>query len=244
MIGDELNDSRYHIVDKLGYGGYSTSQHPGQNLIPTVRDEFEVHGLRLCYLDLHLANVLLKFSTNIDVLSIDQLYDMYGKPETLPIIRSNGEPLPDTMPAHAVQSFFLGKSMDDLALPFEPTLPNSYSSDIWSPATALWDIIGMKTMFSSEWATEDEVASQQVDVLGSMPADWYASWEGRSQFWDEEWCPLGGELFEDCVQKWRRNKGWEEVAEDEKTAFLKLICKMMKFRPEERLTADEVLKEE
>jgi hypothetical protein len=95
----------------------SQSQHPGQNLIPTVRDEFEVHGLRLCYLDLHLANVLLKFSTNIDVLSIDQLYEMYGKPETLPIIRSNGEPLPDTMPAHAVQSFFLGKSMDDLALP-------------------------------------------------------------------------------------------------------------------------------
>jgi hypothetical protein len=46
------------------------------------------------------------------------------------------------------------------------------------------------------------------------------------------------------VQKWRRKKGWEEVAEDEKTAFLKLICKMMKFRPEERLTADEVLKEE
>jgi hypothetical protein len=59
-----------------------------------------------------------------------------------------------------------------------------------------------------------------------------------------KWCPLGGELFEDCVQKWRRKKGWEEVAEDEKTAFLKLICKMMKFRPEERLTADEVLKEE
>ncbi|CEL01500.1 hypothetical protein ASPCAL01082 [Aspergillus calidoustus] len=155
-----------------------SSQHLGQNLIPTVRDEFEVHGLRLCYLNLHLANVLLKFSTNIDVLSIDQLYEMYGKPETLPIIRSNGEPVPDTMPAHAVQSFFLGKSMDDLALPV-------HRHAVLQKPT-LWDIIGMKTMFSSEWATEDEVASQQVDVLGSMPADWYASWEGRSQFWDEE----------------------------------------------------------
>jgi serine/threonine protein kinase len=82
MIGDKLNTDRYHLVDKLGCGGYSTvwlahntqlnkyvalkvhvashpptdtkilkalsdrslSQRPGYNLIPTILDEFEVHG--------------------------------------------------------------------------------------------------------------------------------------------------------------------------------------------------------
>ncbi|KAJ0418188.1 kinase-like domain-containing protein [Aspergillus carlsbadensis] len=377
MIGDKLNYDRYHIVDKLGYGGYSTvwlahdaqlkkyvalkvhvashpptdtnilkalsdpsqSQHPGHHLMPTILDEFEVHGpngthkchttplaacsirdlkfnhvlplefaralayglvLAVSYVhsqgyahgDLYLANILLKFSASIDALSIEQLYEKYGTPQTIPITRSNGEPLSDNIPTHAVQPLFLGKSMDELTLPeaqltlsdfgeafapgsetrlgmkcntpdayrapeakFEPNSPISYSSDIWSLATALWDIIGMKTIFSSSWATEDEVASQQVDVLGPMPAEWYAKWEGRRQFWDEEgnstdyhkgnkWRPLGDEHFEDCVQKWRRKKGWKEIAEDEKTAFFGMMRKMMKFRPEERPTADQVLEDE
>jgi hypothetical protein len=59
-----------------------------------------------------------------------------------------------------------------------------------------------------------------------------------------KWRPLGNELFEDCVQEWRRRKGWEEIAKDEKIAFFGLIRKMMKFRPEERPTADEVLEGE
>ncbi|KAL3489047.1 hypothetical protein BJX62DRAFT_226913 [Aspergillus germanicus] len=309
MIGDKLNNDRYHIVDKLGYGGYSTvwlahdtqlnkyvalkvhvashpptdtkilkalsdpslSQRPGYNLIPTILDEFEVHGpngTHTCHATtlaayLHLSNVLLKFSSNIDALSIDQLYEKYGKPETIPITRSDGGPLLDDMPTHAVQPLFLGNDFGEAFSPASETrlgedskvehnLPISYPSDIWSLATAIWDIIGMKTMFSSEWTTEDEVASQQVDVLGPMPAEWYATWEGRSQFWDEDenstvyhkrnkWRPLGDELFEDCVQEWRRRKGWEEIVEDEKIAFFGLIRKMMKFRPEERPTAMNVL---
>ncbi|KAL2788867.1 kinase-like protein [Aspergillus keveii] len=248
-----------------------------------------VHSQGYAHGDLQLSNVLLKFSSNI---AIDQLYEKYGKPETIPITRSNGEPLPDDMPTQAVQSLFLGKSMDDLTIAeaqlilsdfgeafapasetrlgedcnipqafrapeakFEPNPPISYPSDIWSLATAIWGIMGMKTMFSSKWATEDEVASQQVDVLGPMPAERYSTWEGRSQFWDEDgnstdyhkrnkWRPLGDELLEDCVQEWRRRKGWEEIAEDEKIAFVGLIRMMMKFRPEERPTADEVLEDE
>ncbi|KAL3439695.1 kinase-like domain-containing protein [Aspergillus insuetus] len=362
MIGDKLNNDRYHIVDKLGYGGYSTvwlahdtqlkkyvalkvhvashpptdtkilkalsdpsqSQHPGYNLIPAILDEFEVHGpngthkcdatpLAACCLrdlkfsrvlpmdiaralayglalaisfvhsrgyvhgDIHLHNVLLKLSSTIDALSIDKLYEKYGKPETSPITRSDGEPLPDNIPTHAPKPLFLGKPVTELTLPeaqgtlsdfgeaFAPASQTRLGEDCNTPqafrapeanlATALWYIIGMKTMFSSEWATEDEVASQQVDVLGPMPEELFSGWKGRSQFWDEEgnstdyhkmnkWRSLGDELFEDCVQKWRRKKGWEEIAQDEKTAFLGLMRRMMKFRPEEQPTADGVLKDD
>jgi hypothetical protein len=108
----------------------------------------------------------------------------------------------------------------------------------------------MKSMFSASWVTEDEVASQHIDVLGPIPSDWWLHWEGRSQFFLENgestewhrrnrWPPLK-ELFEDCVQKWRRKKG-TEIGEDEKVAFLNLIRRMLAFWPEERPSVNEVL---
>lgn len=241
-------------------------------------------------LDIHLNNVLLKLPSSFDSLSIQQLYDKYGKPETVPITQCSGEPLPPNIPTEAVIPLFLGKSVDELTLPktrlflsdfgeafaptsevrlgqdchtppafrapeakFEPEVPLSYPSDIWSLATAIWDIIGMKSMFSTSWVTEDEIASQHIDVLGPIPSDWWLRWEGRSQFFLEngqstefhrrnKWPPLET-LFEDCVQKWRRKNG-SEIGEDEKAAFLNLMRRMLVFRPEERPTANEVLQSE
>ncbi|PGH00768.1 CMGC/SRPK protein kinase [Helicocarpus griseus UAMH5409] len=60
---------------------------------------------------------------------------------------------------------------------FEPQKPLSYASDVWSLAITIWEIIGMKTIFSSEFTTDDEVTSQQVDVLGPMPQAWWARWD-------------------------------------------------------------------
>lgn len=229
--------------------------------------------------------------SSLDNLSIQQLYDEYGKPETVPITQCNGEPpLPPNIPPEAVKPLSLGKSANKLTLSearlllsdfgeafapasevrrgqdchtplafrppeakFEPELPLSYSSDIWSLALAIWDILGGKTMFSSSWATEDEVACQHIDVLGPMPSEWWPRWEERSQFFSEDgqltefhqsnkW-PSLEELFEDCVQKRRRRKG-SVVGEEEKEAFLNLIRRILVFRPEDRPTANEVLQSE
>ena len=241
-------------------------------------------------LDIHLDNVLLRLPSGFDDLSIEQFYEKYGKPETVPVTQCSGKPLPPNVPAKAVVPLFLGKSADQLTLPeahlllsdfgeafapasdirlgqdchtppafrapeakFQPKSPLSYSSDIWSLATAIWDIIGMKSIFSSEFATEDEVACQYIDVLGPIPSNWWLNWEGRSQFFSADgqstdfhlrnkWPPLE-ETFEIDVQKWRRNKG-SEIGEKEKAAFLDLMRQMLVFRPEERPNADEVLRSE
>lgn len=50
---------------------------------------------------------------------------------------------------------------------FEPCEPISYPSGIWSLGTAIWEILGMKFIFN-ESETEDEIAAQQIDVLGSQ----------------------------------------------------------------------------
>ncbi|KAJ5958578.1 uncharacterized protein N7479_005728 [Penicillium vulpinum] len=133
---------------------------------------------------------------------------------------------------------------------FESKVPLGYPSDIWSLATAIWEIIGMKAIFSTEFVHEDEVVAQHIDVLGPMPSEWWQRWEGRPRFFDEDgnptkrymenkWPPFE-ESFEIGVQKWRREIG-SEITEDEKTAFLDLMRRMLSFRPEERPTAEEVL---
>lgn len=135
---------------------------------------------------------------------------------------------------------------------FEPQAPLTYPSDIWSLATAIWEIIGMKALFSTDFVEQDEIVSQHVDVLGPMPSRWWQSWEGRPHFFDDSGCPNTyledrwptlEDSFEIGVQNWRRKWG-DEIEEDEKAAFLDLIRRMLSFRPEERPTAEGVLMSE
>lgn len=133
---------------------------------------------------------------------------------------------------------------------FEPKTPLSYPSDVWSLATAIWKIIGMKAIFSTDFVSEDEIIAQHIDVLGPMPSNWWQRWEGRSQFFDNhgrptESCrenrwPSMGDSFELGTNKWRRKMGGE-IGEHEKVEFLNLMRRMLAFRPEGRPTIAEVL---
>lgn len=134
---------------------------------------------------------------------------------------------------------------------FEPGVPLTDRSDIWSLATALWEIMGMKPVLSNEFIPKDEIVAQHIDVLGPMPSDWWLRWKARDEFFitedgqptdsysEDKWPPLG-EWFEVAVQKWRRREG-NEIGEEEKAAFLESMRRMLVYLPERRLTADEVL---
>lgn len=136
---------------------------------------------------------------------------------------------------------------------FEPDAPLLYSADIWGLAITIWEILGMKAIFSNEFTTLDEVTAQQVDVLGPMPPRWWEAWDERAQFFDggnrplenrEAW-PTLDVAFEEFIQKYRRK--WPEVGifgDDEAAAVLDLMRRMLAFRPEERPTAEEVLRSE
>ncbi|QKX59470.1 uncharacterized protein TRUGW13939_06604 [Talaromyces rugulosus] len=133
---------------------------------------------------------------------------------------------------------------------FEAQAPLSYSADIWSLAVAIWEILGMKAIFSSEYASADEVLSQQIDVLGPMPSSWWESWEQRGQYFNKYGDPKEGwyvwpridEAFEEGVQKYRhKSSRVNEFDREETMAILDLIRRMLVFRPEDRPTAEEVL---
>lgn len=109
----------------------------------------------------------------------------------------------------------------------------------------------MKAIFSTE-APEDEVTSQQIDVLGPMPQAWYSAWEERSYFFDEDGRPVEGRevwpvldlAFEQGVREYRRQGGVGDFDDDEADAILELMRGMLRFKPEERLTIEEVLQSE
>ncbi len=143
---------------------------------------------------------------------------------------------------------------------FEPTVSLSFPADIWSLGTALWELLGMKFIFS-EHETKDELVAQQLDVLGAenFPTQWRKHWERPSMEMDgnlrrvprkpaanqrEKW-PLLEEAFDESIQAYRRKISVAGMFEREETrAILDLMRHMLKFRPTERLTIDEVLNSE
>ncbi|POS73516.1 protein kinase [Diaporthe helianthi] len=142
---------------------------------------------------------------------------------------------------------------------FELDAPLTFSSDIWSLGTAIWEILGMKFIFS-EAETQDEISAQQIDVLGAttFPESWREQWERqgdedshgaraipRRPTGERETWPRLENAFEEFVQKYRRKREATGIFDEQETrAILELIRGMLRFRPEERLTADEVLMSE
>lgn len=239
-------------------------------------------------LDIHLRNILVKLPSTFDHLSVEQLYKDYGEPETVPITRRDGKPLPPNVPEKAVIPLDLSKPAKEFLLSdshvvlndfgeafapdltvrrgedchtplaarppesrFEPLSPLSYSADIWSLAVTIWEILGMKSIFSNDWASADEIVTQQIDTLGPMPRDWWDRWDGRCQFFSNEhpkgdreaWPPIE-KAFDEYVQNYRRKYNVGEFDRKETVAILDLMRRMLVFRPHERLTAEEVLRSE
>jgi serine/threonine-protein kinase SRPK3 len=245
-------------------------------------------------LDLHLRNVLVRFPSTFEKLSIEEFREKFGEPDIVPITRVDEKLLTPNVPARAVVPLYLGKKAQEFTLDdahglilsdfgeafspateqrlgrncniplakrapeafFGPDEPLSYPSDIWSLGTAIWEILGMKFIFS-ESETQDEIVAEQIDVLGyhDFPKSWRNRWERLEKEEDyndgvtprqptgsrETW-PSLEDAFEEFVQKYRRREAAGVFEEKETQAILDLMRSMLKFRPEERYTIDEVLK--
>lgn len=132
---------------------------------------------------------------------------------------------------------------------FEPDTPLSSSADIWSLATAIWDIIGMQALFSSAFYSEKQVMCQIVDILGRLPDAWDKNWNDREEFFAHDGQPKQGrhgwpgieQAFRNRVQKYRGEANMVELCAEEEVAFLAMMKRMLKYRPEERYTAQQVL---
>ena len=124
---------------------------------------------------------------------------------------------------------------------FKSQAPPSYLADIWSLAVAIWEVLGMKAIFSNEYITEDEMVSQHINVLGPMPTSWWDRWEESGEFFDQDGCPTEGrEVWPELGQAFERGaQGYQQKLQmgvfqgEETRAILNLICQMLTFQPEE-----------
>lgn len=104
----------------------------------------------------------------------------------------------------------------------------------------------------------DETVAKQIDILGllTLPDSWRKQWEQLDVDQSDndteipryltrvrETWPSLEDAFEEFVQKYRRKRPETGIFDERETqAFLEPMRAMLKFRPEERLTIDEVLK--
>lgn len=133
---------------------------------------------------------------------------------------------------------------------FEPDKPLLFAADIWMLATAIWDILGMQSLFSSAFYSDTKVICQMVDTLGPLPTGWQQNWTERKDFFDEEGLPCRGryvwprlkEAFEERVLDFRREDNMGIFSDEETKAILSMMKQMLTLQPGDRATIEEVLR--
>ncbi|EAW11016.1 protein kinase domain protein [Aspergillus clavatus NRRL 1] len=134
---------------------------------------------------------------------------------------------------------------------FEPTIPLSFPSDIWTLACSIWSTVAQRPLFENFLATEDYITREQIDTLGKLPAAWWEKWEARREYFTEEGSSLKmdsvrswDDRFEDSVQQPRQKAGMPPVDTGEREALFAILRWMLSFRPEDRPNARQVLESE
>jgi serine/threonine-protein kinase SRPK3 len=105
-----------------------------------------------------------------------------------------------------------------LKLFLEPDRALAQSSDVWSLVVVIWEILGIKAIFS-EYEPEAEVIAEQIDVLGAqcLPDHWRATWDSQNDLIsrsdasgelraEREIWPTLQDAFENFIQAYRRGR--------------------------------------
>ncbi|KAI8408139.1 hypothetical protein FOFC_11073 [Fusarium oxysporum] len=197
-----------------------------------------VHG------DIHLGNVLLQLPAWIGARSS---------------LHPTGPVFSPSVPKNVYTPNWLGKPSDEVLLPeakligppeavFDSTKPLTFSSDIWSLGLMVWEGTGSGPFMSGFLFGENEVIADQVDALGPLPHEWWEKWETRTNVSTEGGQPKGGRKVWPLQKRFdlilQRGKKTAKLDDEESRAFLDMIKGMLRFRPEECMTADQVLRSE
>jgi len=136
---------------------------------------------------------------------------------------------------------------------FEPTKPLTFSSDIWTLACTIWDIIAQRSLFEGFLTNEDDMTCQQIRALGPLPTEWWETWKAGQDKFNEHGEPINRpgsqyqsleDIFERTVQRPRMEEGMPPLESSERDALFSILRPMLSFRPENRPSAQQVLDSE
>ena len=136
---------------------------------------------------------------------------------------------------------------------FEPTKPLTFSSEIWTLACTIWDILAQKSLFEGFLTNEDDMACPQIGVLGPLPPEWQRKWDAHRDQLQKSGQPIDQSQslnqpwevrFETCVQRPRIEEKMTALEASERDALSSLLRSMLSFRPEDRPSAQQNLESE
>jgi serine/threonine protein kinase len=134
-----------------------------------------------------------------------------------------------------------------------PKEPISFPADIWSLACTLWSVVAQRDLFESFVHSKNEIMEEQIDALGKLPSEWWERFEARPKRSVEDELERINygyrartltDRFEDTIREPREEAGMETMGSEEKEAFLKLLRSMLAWRPNERISVEQVLQSE
>lgn len=128
-------------------------------------------------------------------------------------------------------------------------------ADIWTLACTLYEILGERGLFEAFFPNKDDLLAEMVSTLGKLPSRWWDQWQRRPDYFleDGSWNPQFNGAMSPITRPlrerlWDMGRGQTpeqcEFSPEEFATLEKLLVKMLKYEPHERLTADEAMRSE
>ncbi|QSS58204.1 hypothetical protein I7I51_07627, partial [Histoplasma capsulatum] len=193
-----------------------------------------IHSQGIVHGDLHLANILLHLSLDMQDMTLEQLHARTGEPAKMQIVREDGAPLDPGVPSEVIVSVWLGLSKSRFAESLVE--PLSFPGDIWTLACTIWDVFGSGPPFEAFPVTLNEVTIEHVEMLGKLPDRWWSKWEERNNWFDED----GRKDVKETLRQWER-KSFDAFSTEEENAFCDMIKSMLVLEPSKRATIEDVV---
>ncbi|VUC36820.1 unnamed protein product [Clonostachys rosea] len=247
-----------------------------------------LHSHGLAHGDLHLGNIALRMTSDMNSMTPKDLYDTYGLPRREEVEHLEGKPLPPGIPAYGILPVWLGGKSEYVRLPdaqillvdfseafypdkekkfesrtpallrppearFESNQALGLSSDIWTLACSMWEVLGQGPLFKSFFRDEDVIAAQQVEALSPLLPAWWKRWEARGEWFTEAGDPIKEDTdeVETLEDKFKISMQQSRVAEkmplfdaQEEREILKMFRSMLVFAPKSRATIGQVIDSE
>ncbi|KAF4850425.1 Serine/threonine-protein kinase SRPK [Colletotrichum siamense] len=127
-------------------------------------------------------------------------------------------------------------------------VPIGFPSDIWSLGVGIFEIFGNHLFEGSP--DPDGMLEDMINTLGKPPQRWWDLWEAKDEFFrgDVEWDEDGTYPYREHILLEERVCGWigdahrDEMTNEEIEDLYSLIKGVLCWEPDDRLTADELLR--
>ncbi|KAK2773824.1 protein kinase domain-containing protein [Colletotrichum kahawae] len=130
----------------------------------------------------------------------------------------------------------------------EENVPLGFPSDVWSLGVGIFELFGGSLFEAS--SDPDDMLEDMINALGKPPQRWWDIWEAKEDFFSgtEEWDENGHSpqithvLLEERLRIWVERHQRGRMTTEEREDLHELVKQIVQWEPEDRPTADELLR--